>query len=173
MERTMPNMIIADFLPDEISATVMPLVDSHTDVLPGWVVELDILWDETHETVAKMRPHIDYRRAKLTIGPTWVNATHEMRRRTIIHEFMHVQLGPLHQMGVRLLDIAGAGNEALGTELREAFRIALEQTTVDTTSLVERLLDYCDKAKARGAATPALLSAARGPAISHSNGATP
>lgn len=162
-ERTLASIIVANFLPDEISPSVMGYVDSHLDLLPGWVVELDVLWDDEFDAIAKMRPHVDYRRGKLTIGPSWVNASEKMRRRTIIHEFVHVQLGPLHILACRLLDIAGKNNDALDTELREQLRTALEQTTVDTTSLVERLLDHIERTpEAATPASPVLSASAHG-----------
>ena len=175
VERELPGVRIVNFLPDELSATVGPIVDANLDLLPNWIVELNILWDD-EGGVAKMRPHIDYRRAKMTIGPQWIDASAPFRRRTIMHEFMHCQLGPLHILATRLVEMAGKDNVALTEELHEQLRIALEQTTVDVTALVERLVDHIDR-QSPVATTSASLESERsrvGPTISHrSNGAAP
>lgn len=142
--RSMPTVTVyyLDTVPDELEAGIRQHVDAELDLLPSWVAEVDVNFTTDSEDVpcAQMRPHPDYRRAKLTIGPDWVNCSTRYRTVVIRHEFMHVQLAPLHAFAVRLLDLAGRGNDALDSELRAGFRTALEQTTVDLEALATRLI---------------------------------
>jgi hypothetical protein len=155
LPRIMPSVLVTFDVPDEVRESVEAHVMSNLDVLPNWIVQLHVIFDK-EISIAEIRPLSEYRRALLSFGPGWLEATVSYRRRTIVHEFMHVQLAPLHRYAARVIDIAGKGNDALDLELREQLRIALEQTTSDLEALTVRLLDRGDGTDQEAAATSTL-----------------
>lgn len=160
------TLTIDDGMPDEMRAGVEAHIMSNLDLLPAWTIALHTDYDR-NVMMAEIRPRPDYRRGALTIGGGWLEASESYRRRTIMHEFMHMHLAPLHHLAAELVDIAGKGNDALDSRLREDLRRALEQTTSDVEDLVHRLVQRGDGQPQEGpvmtSASPLERGSPRGP----------
>ena len=83
-------------VPDEIQATVGPLIKAYWHLLPGWLNEVIIEYtgDEDNNVVATTSGLYDYRFGRIEFTHTWLELSADARREIIVHEIIHLLLVP-------------------------------------------------------------------------------
>lgn len=157
IERKLPRVTVsyAEDFPHELLEGVRHHVEGNLDILPSWLVLLHVTYDADlpENITAQMQTRVDYRRAYLQIGGRWPGEEEKYRRQVIIHEFLHIQVAPLHLVLSKALDFIEPKSKEVHDLMNDDRQIAHEQTVVDLTELVERLLARGDEADA-ATATP-------------------
>lgn len=129
-------------VPDEIK----PSVEKHTayliGLLPGWVAQLYVDFQsyapgsDDGGTRATMKADYPYRRVYLNIYPAWLNDSDAARRRTIVHEAVHVLNAPVESFIRGVIAKTFAAEPILEAILAEQWRQANEAATEDTTTAI-------------------------------------
>lgn len=82
--------------PSEVRAAVEPHLHRWLVILPGWCAEVVVRWNPDCAE-ASMRTHVrpEYRDTVLEVCPNWLEMNEASRELTVMHEMMHVAMGPL------------------------------------------------------------------------------
>jgi len=95
----MVDLIWRDDWPPEAKAAVAAEIKPLLALLPPWCITLFLNWGEAKGTeagrnVAEITTHYGNRWAYLQVRPPWLEHEPAMRRRDLVHEFVHVVLHP-------------------------------------------------------------------------------
>jgi hypothetical protein len=133
-----PRVVWGRLVPDEVRASVEPLLVPRLRILPPWCRVLNVHWqaddepDERGDNVsAAMTSRVAYREAVLEINATWLGLNETDRALTIAHELAHCLVAPIDDVFDRTIAHLRKVNRALHGELTEAYRVALEGVVCD------------------------------------------
>lgn len=85
--------------PAELWRTFRPEIESLSWLIAPWVTRLYIQYAESEgHNIAEVEVHEQYRFADLTITAKYFQLDAERRRRTLIHELLHIALNPLSRV---------------------------------------------------------------------------
>ena len=101
----MIDLVWKDDWPPEARVAVFAEIQPLLPLLPPWCITLFLRWGDskpsgTGRSVAEMTSHYGNRWAHLMVRPPWLEHDPAMRRRDLVHEFLHVALHP-YDMQVR------------------------------------------------------------------------
>jgi hypothetical protein len=133
-------------VPDEIKLDIKHNVAYLIHLIPGWVNELTVTFDSqpSHEhrtTTAYIECDYKYRRVCLTILPTWINLEPAQRKRTLIHEAVHILTAPLQEFFHNTMDEMFSDEPRILHLLQAGWRIANEATTEDSALAIIKSSD--------------------------------
>lgn len=134
----MPDVWWSTEVPDEVRATVEPILDRWLHLLPTWVHELAVKYDPSNDNNALMGSEPHYRRAHLTVTGWFFRADADERDATIVHEFCHVPLHPLTDWTRDLIERLAGDDERLAGWLRSEWQERVEAATCDMERAVRR-----------------------------------
>lgn len=130
-------------LPDGMRRTVQPHLRPLLVRLPEWCRGLYICFDgepdepqgDGRQAIARMVVEVEYRRAKLVLGPPWLDQTEEERVVTLRHEMMHVVVQPMVDVFHRAIAHLEEKDPRLHALLVETHRHAWEGVVCDLAEL--------------------------------------
>lgn len=144
----MPRVHWAESVPREVRQTFAPYVDRYLALLPAWLYDLSVDWDDGDtDSTASMTSKVEYRRGTVTVSPAWLSEDAARREQVARHEFSHFVLEPVDAFVRTLLDQL-KDDEALQAWVKESWRQTLEGAVTDLTDVLGR---WCDDASQEGA----------------------
>lgn len=113
-------------VPEDLRAAVMPLLQEHRRLLPGWVKLLGVKYDEDMtDAYASAASEQNYGRATLTFGSGWLNLDAAEREWVVVHELGHVIVAPLERA---IEEIIAGLPKKLGAMCQARYESALEES---------------------------------------------
>jgi hypothetical protein len=112
-----------------VIAQLEPVIDSMVWMLPPWCSRLAVFVDDTDGFIATMGCDVKYRRARLTLDPKFLIQSAADQREYLAHEFTHVLIAPMQDMGKDLIDTIHGGDplvQALRRRWSEAYESVCE-----------------------------------------------
>lgn len=91
-------------VPDEVRASVEPLLADGLRLVPRWVADLAVEWVSDGEELASMSTQVEYRRATLTIHPNFLAQALPERQQVLRHEMLHLVTQPIVDVLADLID---------------------------------------------------------------------
>ena len=134
-------------VPKEIKAEVSKLLAKYRFMIPAWLNSLSVHYylnqDDPDEnliatSVALMKVEWEYRQARLTIMPKWMECKDHFKDLTIAHELTHILLGPMDAWAKSLIDNA-VKDEGMQAFLVEDWRKLNEGATEDVSNIIAKL----------------------------------
>lgn len=137
---------VCSAMPDAIRDVALPLVQRWVHVLPSWVGEIKLEWDEKDsECNARIWVAFEYRRVVLSICPHFMALSPERQSHTIVHEMCHAYTTPISSSAVESIRAIVGEESTPGSRVAEAYlNERVEGCTEDLTNLVERLVGNPD-----------------------------
>lgn len=134
----MPQLIWQEPMPVEVRQAIEPVLMRFLYLLPGWVYELRIGWDEENTSILRSNIVPEYRGGLLSVCPGFLRRTPEQRADDVVHEIVHYSLEPLRHVACDLVDELEKVKPGFKDWGTEAIRKAVEGATCDVTALVFR-----------------------------------
>lgn len=130
----MPRLVWLEF-PEELRRIVEPYLARELPILPPWVLELRLDFDDDGRG-AGLRATVnrEYRCGGVTFCGGWFSGTERYRRSSIRREFVHFALHGLKCVASDL--IARQSDEGFREYLTEQLREATEMATVDVEQML-------------------------------------
>lgn len=131
--------LVWGYMPSEVRTSFRPVLMQYLWLLPSWCRSLAVRYQQLHHTgvlaVGSAETLPEYRRAGIWVHGAWLDESPRERRLSIIHELMHVPLGPLVMDSKENVDrLAPVGESPiLNASLAESHRRSMEGTVQDLT----------------------------------------
>lgn len=139
-----PRVEWARWVPTEVRAALAPPLRRHLWLVPTWVHEIVVEWDESPEgddpPALQALGDPEYRQANLVVCPAFLGESPEVRDREVLHEIVHLSLEPLRALARTYAKAAAdADEESVAFKVAEEhIRTAVEGGVCDLTSALAR-----------------------------------
>lgn len=137
--------------PDEPKAAVVSAIEGLEWLVPAWCQSFVIRWEPvpaegTDGTdSASCCISYEYRWATVTIRPCFLSSPIPERREAMIHELLHVFIGPLAEYAETMVDrLLKEDSPKFHAATREELRIRNEGATQDLAHAISKVLDRED-----------------------------
>lgn len=95
----------AKTIPEPWKEVLKQEVSKALHVMPRWLTRLNVsIGKEEDSLAAQIQPDFKYRQASLTIQPAFFDLDADDRHQTMVHEFVHCLVAPLHQWACDILE---------------------------------------------------------------------
>ena len=119
-------------VPREAKDALKPHLKRWGHLIPSWCHELTVAWKPLDEDAeAQVECEIEYRRATLTVNPTWLHESEAARAIVIRHELLHLVLEPMALFTQEMLKRCVADDSAFSGWIQDQWRICYEGTVED------------------------------------------
>lgn len=123
--------------PVEVRAAMAPYVDRYTSLLPGWLQELRLGFDDDDPNgIMYTRCDPEYRWARIMACGAWLKEDDQDRDETFLHEIIHIPVQPMVAVAEDLIAVLKETHAPMESWAREQLRRALESTVQDMTAMV-------------------------------------
>lgn len=135
-------LTVCSAMPVAIRDVALPLVERWAHVLPSWVGEIKIEWDEKDtECNARIWVSFEYRRVVLSICSHFMSLPPDQQSHTILHEICHSYTTPIAAAAIESVQAIVGAESTPGSRLARVYLDERsEGCTEDLTRLVERLM---------------------------------
>lgn len=125
-------------VPGEIWESLDELLDQYRWLIPTWCHDLYVRYEPECPNVAETSIMYRYRKATIVLGNRWIHEDADYRERTLVHELIHIQLGPMVEWTKLLIDRL-AGDDA--GRIIEEFNERHEASTTDLDFAIRKWWD--------------------------------
>lgn len=126
----------APTMPAELRDVFDPLARKWEHVIPTWCHAVWVIWDAQgkKETSLSCSVRPQYRSATIRISPSWLDGNASEREGDVLHELLHIALGPM----VEIVDMVCADeeNKTIAKNLERLWRNAYEGAVTDLTASI-------------------------------------
>ena len=130
--KAMPEFRPDRTIPAEVRDIALPLCEQHAEIVPPWCGLVTIGFDpDDAEARACVITDVEYRRAKLWIGPLFLNLTPAERSDVVRHELQHIVTEPFVDLVRSIIAELKPHDKALARVFSEELRRVREATVVD------------------------------------------
>lgn len=127
--------------PAEVRASMEPHIERYRDLLPGWLAELRLGFDDNDQAgIAYTRCNPEYRWARIMTCGTWLKENNADRDEVLLHEMVHIPLQPLVVVFEDLLATLDDTPAPIKAWARDQLRRALEGACTDVTEMLMAVL---------------------------------
>lgn len=134
------------FMPAETRNAFRPILTQYLWLLPSWMRLLHVGYRHAHEngdeqSLASCSVQPEYRQGAILVYAPWMSSNARERRQTVIHEMLHVPLGPMVKEQEEALDRLVPEDEApkFRDTLKEQWRQRFEGSVQDLTFSISML----------------------------------
>ncbi len=128
-------------VPDEVEGAVSPILREIRDLFPLWIQAVYIGWDGNNaDDLANIRVEEDYRFARLTICPHFLNIKEaKLRKEALTHEIIHCFTSPIADAAKEELEEILDDPKAVDAAMRRISKVT-ERVTQDFAYSLARML---------------------------------
>lgn len=140
----MARVVWRPSVPAEVRAAAEPMLGRWLWVLPPWLYELTVNWDEPQKgeapgSAAVTEATEEYRFGAVSLRPEWLMETPAQRERHLLHELVHMLFARTDAAHLRCLHyVRRTSRKVVHEELEESARLALEGAVSDLTEVLMR-----------------------------------
>jgi len=128
----MTEILFDDDVPREIKGAALPIVERWAWLVPQWCLWLHVgnttvLPENGGYALSTTRE--EYRFARITLTPGWLEEAEREREFGIVHELLHIPIAPMHQLMGTAME--KSENEPYKALVEEQWRKAMEGAVQD------------------------------------------
>jgi len=124
-------------VPTEVRAAVEPLLRKWEWLIPTWVHQLTVFWNDKDSARICNLAEPEYRRAWIALLNGWLTNDPETRERDVVHELIHFSLEPIASFAETLIERTIPDEDsAFRKWADEELRRVVEGCTVDLQNAI-------------------------------------